>query len=105
MKMIITLVFILNFNISFAHDQFCYTHGDCQNSVANAQKCFIAKTGTNMNGEVTCAVRCINVKLGQFCQPINDEVFGYCASEKIPAMPIFNPTDPNRCDNAVDMFP
>jgi hypothetical protein len=47
----------------------------------------------------------MTVQFGQYCQYINDEVFGICRQEAIPEMPKFDPNDPNRCANAVDLFP
>ena len=99
---IFTLIF--SFNIQ-ANIKTCYTHGDCQSTTATGTKCFLAKTGTDIYGAPTCATRCIQVDYGQYCEQINSEVFGYCREESITPMPNIDPSDPDRCKDAVDMFP
>jgi hypothetical protein len=90
---------------SFASLDLCYSHGTCQTTTQIGTKCYITKTGTDALGNTTCALRCLTVHLGQYCEKINSEVFGYCKQERVPASPAFDPQDPNRCDNAIELFP
>ncbi len=102
MKKLILLITLFS-SSAFAHDR-CYTQGDCQKSTtASDQMCVIASTGTDHFGNATCALRCVSVNLGSYCHFFKDEIYGVCRDEKRFPMPIFNPADPKRCDNAVDI--
>lgn len=105
MKTFLLLIFMSSFNI-FAHD-YCYTHGDCQkgNVTQSANQCYLASTGTDNYGNRTCAIRCINVEIGHRCHFIDDNVYGICLTEKLKPIPAFDPSDPNRCKDAIELFP
>lgn len=74
--------------------QMCIAKEWCQQEAV--QECFIVKTGTDGNGNVTCGVRCYNRLRHGDCKN------GICTPPVQPQMPVFNPADPNRCDNAID---
>jgi hypothetical protein len=59
-------------------------------------RCYIVKTGFDALGAVTCAKRCFTY------QEFGDCKNGICAPPPTPEQPIFNETDPNRCNDAID---
>lgn len=59
-------------------------------------RCFIIKTGTDAQGGQTCALRCYTFEEFGDCED------GICKPPPTPEMPTFNPSDPNRCDQACD---
>jgi hypothetical protein len=60
------------------------------------RECFIIKTGSNSVGESTCELRCYNRLKHGDCRN------GTCTPPEPPQDPVFNPADPNRCDQAID---
>lgn len=104
MKVFIIIISLLSLNL-YASD-YCYTQGDCQKLAPTtpATKCFIVNTGFDPFGNKTCAIRCLTVELGKYCHFLQDEVFGICRDEKMPLMPVLNPSDPDKCKDAVDIF-
>lgn len=101
MKMIFFFISLISFN-TFSNQQ-CINHGDCQTNTQASTSCFIVKTGTDFNGNVTCSLRCYSVDLGQYCHKEDDKFFGLCKEEEHLDMPVFNREDPNRCDSAIDV--
>jgi hypothetical protein len=102
-------LYIFTFLLSlsaYSHD-LCYTNGDCQKNIQTspATQCFVAKTGVDSFGNQTCALRCMQVEIGSTCHFIDDNVYGICVSEKVKPVPRLDPSNPNRCDDAVDLFP
>lgn len=59
-------------------------------------QCFIVKTGFDSQNQVTCALRCYTTQEFGDCQN------GRCVAGPTPEVPVFNPNDPNRCDEAYD---
>lgn len=57
--------------------------------------CKIVKTGTDANGKVTCTLRCPAVETYGECTA------GYCVPPAVPAIPTFDPSNPD-CSTAVD---
>lgn len=58
--------------------------------------CFIVKTGFDEFGSTTCEVRCYNV------EKFGDCLNGVCTPPQAVDQPVFNPADPNACDDAID---
>lgn len=65
-------------------------------------KCFIVKTGFDTQGAVTCALRCYTVQEHGECQSSGTSAIGTCSSPVQEDPPVFNPADPNRCEDAID---
>ena len=103
MKILVIIMLGLSFS-SFAQD-FCYTQGDCQkiHETTPSKQCYVVNTGTDGFGNKTCAVRCVPVELGHKCNRIEGRVFGVCLPERTPLRPEFDPNDPKRCDNSVEI--
>jgi len=59
-------------------------------------RCFIVKTGVDPQGGQQCALRCYTNPESGECRN------GSCAAPTQPEQPVFDETDPNRCDNACD---
>jgi len=59
-------------------------------------QCFIVKTGIDVLGTDTCALRCYTFEKFGDCQN------GICKPPPQPDMPVFNPDDPNKCATAID---
>ena len=59
-------------------------------------ECFIVKTGFDARGKPRCARRCYNVAVPSDCRN------GNCYPPTPPVQPVFNPDDPNQCDDAID---
>jgi hypothetical protein len=76
------------------YGQFCLAKEWCQKS--NVTNCFIVKTGTDPQGNVTCAKRCYN------SQEFGDCKAGVCQPPPVGQNPTFNPSDPNACADAID---
>jgi hypothetical protein len=74
--------------------QMCIAKEWCQQEPI--QECFIVKTGTDAGGNVTCQLRCYNRLRHGDC------LNGICTPPIAPSVPLFNPNDPNRCDDAID---
>lgn len=105
-KRTLTIIVLMLSSSAFANPEqprVCISHGDCQDyyGTQKTQKCFIVKTGSSYNGEVTCNVRCYSVVAGSLCKRVEGSIYGLCKVESFPR-PIFNPSDPNRCDIAID---
>jgi hypothetical protein len=60
------------------------------------EECKIVKTELNEDGSQNCALRCYHRLTYGDCTN------GICLPPATPTIPIFNPADPNRCDDAVD---
>lgn len=73
--------------------QQCITKEFCRKE--NIQQCFVVKTGTNNQGQQTCALRCYNVPTHGDCRN------GVCTPPPIPEVPTFDPANPD-CSGAVD---
>lgn len=61
----------------------------------NMQDCRIIKTGTDQQGNVTCALRCYNIPTFGECRN------GICIPPVPPDVPVFDPNNPD-CSNAED---
>jgi hypothetical protein len=61
----------------------------------NISQCLIVKTGTDAQGQLTCALRCFNVPTHGNC------LDGVCTPPSTPAIPNFDPANPD-CTTAVD---
>lgn len=57
--------------------------------------CKLVKNGLDVNGKVTCSLRCPAVETYGECTA------GYCVPPAVPAVPTFDPANPD-CTNAVD---
>lgn len=64
-------------------------------SKINVPTCLIVKTGVNEQQQTTCSLRCYNIPTHGDC------VNGLCKSPSIPAIPTFDPSNPD-CSSAVD---
>jgi hypothetical protein len=62
--------------------------------------CGIVSTGTDPNGGVTCALRCVTVEVFGECVAGDGMGAAQCVPPCQPTPPVFNPEDPNRCDSA-----
>ena len=62
--------------------------------------CGIVLTGTDPNGGKTCALRCITAEVFGECAAADGSGVGKCVPPKACTQPVFNPNDPNRCDDA-----
>ncbi|MBY0515761.1 MAG: hypothetical protein K2P81_02555 [Bacteriovoracaceae bacterium] len=76
------------------YGQFCLAKEWCQKS--NVTNCYIVKTGTDPQGNVTCAKRCYN------SQEFGDCRTGVCQPPPAGLNPDFDPSDPAACDEAQD---
>ncbi len=74
-------------------DQKCVAKEFCRQE--NVTECLIVKTGLSSTGAQECALRCYNT------QVFGDCVNGRCVPPKIPAIPTFDPLNPD-CSSAVD---
>jgi hypothetical protein len=74
--------------------QFCLAKEWCQKS--NVVNCYIVKTGTDPQGNITCAKRCYN------SQEFGDCRQGLCVPPLPGLNPDFDPNDPNACEDAID---
>lgn len=65
--------------------------------------CAIINSGTDALGGTTCDLRCVVVEDFGECKPQNSEgtSFGTCIPPEQPTHPVFNPLDPNRCEDAI----
>lgn len=76
------------------YGQFCIAKEWCQRSTVT--NCYIVKTGTDPEGNVTCAKRCYNT------QEFGDCRSGICQPPPPGLNPNFNPNAPNACEDAID---
>lgn len=76
------------------YGQFCIAKEWCQKS--NVTNCYIVKTGTDPQGNITCAKRCYN------SQEFGDCRAGVCQPPPPGLNPSFDPNAPNACDDAID---
>ncbi|MCE3012141.1 MAG: hypothetical protein LW878_03665 [Proteobacteria bacterium] len=74
--------------------QFCVAKEWCQKT--NIVNCKIVKTGTDPQGNITCAKRCYN------SQEFGDCRQGICIPPLPGEDPFFDPNAPDACDDAVD---
>lgn len=78
---------------SKAPGQSCVSKEYCRKE--NINECFIVKTGSDNQGNETCALRCYNVPTFGSCKN------GVCAPPVAPPIPQFDPENPD-CSEAVD---
>lgn len=76
--------------------QSCVSREFCR--VENVRECYIIKT-KDADGNDSCEKRCYNVPTYGDC------VDGMCRQPPTPTEPPFDPTDPNRCQGALDSPP
>lgn len=76
------------------YGQFCLAKDWCQKS--NVTNCYIVKTGTDPQGNTTCAKRCYN------SQEFGDCKAGTCQPPPAGLNPTFDPSSPTACDEAID---
>lgn len=65
--------------------------------------CAIVLTNTDPLGNKTCALRCITAEVFGECVSSDGVGVGSCVPPTQPASPTYNPTDPNRCDEAITL--
>lgn len=65
-------------------------------------QCYIVNTGFDAQGQKTCAKRCYTFEQHGDCRASAGNVMGICQPPEQPEQPVFNPDDPNRCDDAID---
>ncbi|MEX0798881.1 MAG: hypothetical protein WD025_05525, partial [Bacteriovoracaceae bacterium] len=65
-------------------------------------QCFIVNTGFDAQGQKTCALRCYTYEEFGDCRASAGSIAGVCVAPDQPEQPVFNPSDPNRCDQAID---
>lgn len=65
-------------------------------------RCFIVNTGLDAQGQRTCALRCYTYEEFGECRASSGGVVGVCVPPDPVAQPVFNPADPNRCDDAIN---
>lgn len=67
--------------------------------------CAIVNTGFDAQGNITCALRCVTVQQNAKCVPQDSRgvASGVCVPPTPPQQPDFNPDDPNRCDDAIEI--
>lgn len=58
-------------------------------------KCYVVRTGTDNLGNTTCRQQCYNVEESGDCKN------GVCVPPPQNPVPVFDPSDPRACDNAV----
>jgi len=76
------------------YGQFCIAKEWCQKSTVT--NCYIVKTGTDPQGNVTCAKRCYNTQEFGECKA------GTCQPPPAGLNPNFNPNAPDACAEAID---
>ena len=72
---------------------FCIAKDWCQKTPV--VRCLVVKTGTDSLGDVTCRQQCYTTSEFGECKA------GTCIAPFQDTIPVFDPTDPNRCDDAV----
>jgi hypothetical protein len=84
---------------SKATGQSCISKEFCQKHPVTT--CDIILTGNDTFGNKTCALRCITAEVFGDCSAPDGAGVGICTPPKITCSPpVFNPNDPNRCDEA-----
>ncbi len=63
--------------------------------------CAIVNTGLDKYGNVTCAKRCITAEVYGDCSASDGVGVGICTPPCTPPDVVFNPSDPNRCDEMI----
>lgn len=63
--------------------------------------CAIVSTGTDPQGGLTCALRCVTAEVFGDCTSPDGVSQGVCVPPPQPDPVVFNPNDPNRCANAI----
>jgi hypothetical protein len=81
--------------------QSCVSQEWCQKHPVTT--CGIVDTGTDANGGKTCALRCIVAEVFGECSAGDGNSTGTCKPPCQGQIAVFNPDDPNRCDNAVSL--
>ena len=84
---------------SKASGQSCVAKEWCQKHPVTT--CAIVDTGTDSIGGRTCALRCITAEVYGDCVSSDGIGVGTCVPPTQPDSPVFNPNDPNRCDEAI----
>jgi len=74
--------------------QSCVTSDFCQKEVV--KECKLYETGTGINGELTCSVRCFSKEVSGDC------VNNTCRPPAVPPIPDFDPANPD-CTNAIPL--
>lgn len=64
--------------------------------------CAIVNTGNDQFGGITCAKRCITVETFGECTSSNGVDQGVCIPPTQPATIVFDQTDPDRCEGAIN---
>jgi hypothetical protein len=72
---------------------FCIAKDWCQKTPV--VRCLVVKTGTNTLGDVTCRQQCYTTSEFGECKA------GTCIAPFQDTIPVFDPNDPNACDDAV----
>jgi len=77
----------------------CYTHGQCQTEAPEyGPRCLLVKTGSTVNGNSSCSIRCPSIPIGSYCEPVVGHIWGVCKKESYP-MPSLDSVD---CSSAID---
>jgi hypothetical protein len=63
--------------------------------------CAIVDTGPDPLGGNTCALRCVTAEVYGDCVSPDGLAQGVCIPPSQPDSPVFNPSDPNRCDDMI----
>jgi hypothetical protein len=80
--------------------QFCVAKEWCQKQTV--QTCAIVSTGLDKFGNVTCAKRCESVEVFGECIAADGAGVGTCSAAcSPPDTTVYNPNDPNRCDEMI----
>lgn len=80
--------------------QSCISKEFCQKHPIT--RCFIVKTGFDSQGGETCALRCYNYEVYGDCVGSSGVNEGICVPPETPEQPVFNPNDPDRCEEAIN---
>lgn len=75
-------------------DEWCMQHP--------VTECYIVNTGYDAQGQRTCALRCYTYEKHGDCKASAGSAVGVCVPPEQPEQPVFNPSDPNRCDEAIN---
>lgn len=79
--------------------QTCVSKEWCQKHPVTT--CGIVSTGSDNQGNVTCALRCITVAVHGDCSSSDGVTQGVCIPPDQPDTPVFDPNDPQACDGAL----
>lgn len=82
--------------------QACVAKEFCQKHPVRV--CAIVLTGTDTFGNQTCNLRCITTEVFGECVADDGRGVGICKPPCQSPDPVFNPSDPNRCDGVTQTF-